>query len=91
MYSAGRYDRASCIQTAAWCVPAGSSDHCDRCQLSASERGASDFWFQCETVYIGYYCTGIKAGWRQAFDLQCHDRDDFKLYRDYGCPDDVYQ
>ena len=35
------------------------------------------FWFQCETVYISYYCTGIKAGWRQAFDLQCHDRDEF--------------
>ena len=51
--------------------------------------GSSDFWFQCETVYISYYCTGIKAGWRQAFDLQCHDRDDFKLYRDYGCPDDI--
>ena len=44
-----------------------------------------------KSIRSSYYCTGIKAGWRQAFDLQCHDRDDFKLYRDYGCPDDIYQ
>ena len=30
--------------------PLAVPDHRDRCQLSAPERGASDFGFQCETV-----------------------------------------
>ena len=33
------------------------------------------FGSNARQFYISYYCTGIKAGWRQAFDLQCHDRE----------------